>query len=315
MYPWCRRLLLALFLAISLLPGQKAAARDILTGAYVSSISAINPAGGTYNISVDLWFIDPEGTFDPRKELYVLARSASIGAYYEERGEDGRTYTSVRVDAVVDQEFRLEEFPFDKQTLVLRIEADATTDKIRFVPETEAPRIADYVSLVDWTLGDAGLSAVEHSYTTRFGLAETGPQTFSQLELSIEVGRTQTTVLVDDFLGFIFSFIITGLIYFVHSSELSTRVGMATGSLFAALLNLNRLLDVAGYKAEFGLVERLGFLIFGAILCALLISIAMHRLANRKGVAYADRVDGVLGLIAMSAFTVAIFHVMRAAMG
>ncbi|PZQ51383.1 MAG: hypothetical protein DI556_04230 [Rhodovulum sulfidophilum] len=314
MPPSRQRPLLALLLFLAVFTGFRAEARDILVGAYVNSISAINPADGTYNISVELWFIDPEGTFDPRDNLYVLARSSAIRDYYQERGADGRTYTSARVDAVVDQEFRLTDFPFDEQNLLLRVEAGETIDRIRFVPDAQPPQIADYVALVDWTLSDATLTETEHGYTTRFGLADSGPQVFSQLELRIAAARTQTGVVVDDFLGFIFSFIITGLIYFVPTTELGTRIGMTTGSLFAALLNLNRLLDAAGYKAEFGLVEQLGFLIFGAILCSLLISIAMKRVATRKGVAYADRIDAVLGVIVMTAFLAAIVWVIRAGM-
>ena len=308
------RPLLPLLLLLAMLPGLRAEARDILTGAYVNSVSGINPADGTFDISVDLWFIDPEGTFDPRDNLYVLARSSSIKNYYEERGADGRSYTSVRVDAVVDQEFSLTEFPFDEQNLLLRLEAGDTIDRIRFVPDAQPPEIADYIALVDWTLSSASLTATEHRYTTRFGLDETGPQEFSQLELTIAAARTQTGVVIDDFLGFIFSFIITGLIYFVPTTELGTRIGMTTGSLFAALLNLNRLLDAAGYKAEFGLVERLGFLIFGAILCSLLISIAMKRVATKWGVERADRIDAVLGVIVMSAFLAAILWVLRVGM-
>ncbi|TPE47378.1 hypothetical protein [Amaricoccus solimangrovi] len=306
-------LLLVLLWALAA-PAGRAEAREVRVGAFVESVSAVDPADGSFGVSAYLWFIDPEGRFDPRSDLYLLARSSTISGYYEERGADGRAYVSVEVSAVVDQEYDLTDFPFDEQLLTLRIEAGDPADTIRFVPDDTAPGIADHVRLADWRVGGARLTAADHRYDVRYGLEDTGPRVYSQLELSVEVARVQTRVVVDDFLGFIFSFIITGLIYFVPSSELGTRIGMTTGSLFAALLNLNRLLDAAGFKSEFGLVEQLGFLIFGAILCSLAISIAMKRASVKWGVARADRIDAILGGTVMLGFLVAIILVLRAGM-
>lgn len=311
--PPVRLLLLLLFAIFGTAP--EAGARDVRIGAFVNSVSGIEPGEGTYNISVYLWFTDPEATFDPRNDLYILARSYSVNEFYQEKLPDGAGYTSIRVDAVVDQEYDLTDFPFDEQTLLLRIEAADTIDTIRFVPDAEAPQIADYVHLVDWTLGAVALEETDHSYTVRYGLPEKGPQVFSQAELTINAARVQTSVVIDDFLGFIFSFIVTGMIYFVPTAELATRVAMTTGSLFAALLNLNRLLTAAGFKAEFGLVEKLGFLIFGAILCSLVISIAMKRVALRWGEKRADRIDAGIGTLVMIAFLIAIFVTLRAEVG
>ena len=132
----------------------------------------------------------------------------------------------------------------------------------------------------DWRIDGVALEAGDHAYSVRYGL-NAGEQSFSQITLFIDVTRLRSPALVDD-LGFIFAFMITGLSYFVPCTELGLRVGMTTGSLFAAVVDLNRLLDAAGYKPEFGLVERLGFLIFATMLVSLMISVfSKHRMAER----------------------------------
>jgi hypothetical protein len=311
--PPCPLWLLAPLLLISATLSH-AAPREVRVGAFVNSVSAIDPAEGTYGISLYLWFLDPAGTFDPVNDLYVLARSSTFSEVYDERVPNGGGYVSIRLDAVVDQEFDLTDFPFDEQRLLLRLEAAETVDTLRLVPDAEAPQIADYVELVDWTLSGVALAPSEHRYTVRYGLSGSEPQVFSQIELTIDAARVQTSVVIDDFLGFIFSFIISALIYLVPCNELATRAAMTTGSLFAALLNLNRLLQAAGFKSEFGLVEKLGFLIFGAILCSLTVSIVMKRVAERWGLERANRIDAIIGMVVMPAFLIAILWVLRAGM-
>ena len=87
-------------------------------------------------------------------------------------------------------------------------------------------------------------------------------------------------MLIDDFLGFTFAFLITALTFVVSCTELGLRVGMTTGSLFAAVTNLLRLDDAVGFKPDFGLIDRLAFLIFGAIVTSLLISLDHNRLSK-----------------------------------
>ena len=81
---------------------------------------------------------------------------------------------------------------------------------------------------------------------------------------------------------------------------------MNTGALFAAVVNLGRLHESAGFRPDFGLVDRLAFLVFGAILCSLIIAITMHR----RKCGHADRVNRIDS--AVGAAMVVIFGVLIA---
>jgi hypothetical protein len=218
----------------------------------------------------------------------------------------GGSYTFARIEAEVDQEFDFRDFPFDSQRLSLRLEAADSADGLRFVPDRADTQISDYLSLVGWRVDGVALDTAEHAYDTNFGYWAGRGATFSQILVQVDVTRVRSPVLFDDFIGFTFAFLVTALTFFVSCTELGLRVGMTTGSLFAAVTNLVRLDEAVGFKPEFGLVDRLAFLIFGAIVTALVISLATNRLSKHgdpdAAKTRANRIDTVLGVLNMTVF-------------
>jgi hypothetical protein len=313
-----RRLAAALALAagaLLALAGLAAAEpRDIRVGAFVTELGAIDQEAGTFRIGFWAWFVDPAGTFDPVQDMYVIARDYTISEVQTGPAPEGGVYTTAFIEAEVDQSFDLDHFPFDRQRLGLRLEAAEQTDAMRFVPDAEPPQVADYLQLLGWRIEGVTLIPAEHGYSVRYGLGGDGDQNFSQITLAVDVERHRSTVIFDDFIGFTFAFLITALTFVVPCSELGLRVGMTTGSLFAAVVNLNRLLDEVGFRTEFGLVDRLAFLIFGAILTSLVISISTHKIAKRRSVEEANRLDTWLGAINLSVFLAAILWTLRGAL-
>ena len=118
-------------------------------------------------------------------------------------------------------------------------------------------------------------------------------------------------MLIDDFLGFVFAFMITSLTFLVSATELGLRIGMNTGALFAAVVNLGRLHEFAGFRPDFGLVDRLAFLVFGAILCSLIIAITTHRFAKRGDADRVNRIDSAIGAAMVLTFGVLLALTLR----
>ncbi|MBP7001966.1 hypothetical protein [Amaricoccus sp.] len=281
--------------------------RDVEVGAFVSSLSDINPEAGTFRISFYAWFNDPAGRFDIHRDLYVIARTATIDEVETEPNPAGGTYTIARIQAQIDQEFDFRHFPFDSQRLVVRLESDESTDGLRFVPDPDGARISEYLRLVGWTIRGVDMRAVEHVYDTDFGYWTDPDKAFSQVELAVDVDRVRSPVLIDDFLGLTFAFLITSLSFVVSCTELGLRVGMNTGALFAAVTNLVRLDDAVGFKPDFGLVDRLAFLVFGAIVTSLAISLGTNRLSKHgtdhdAAKARANRLDTALGATSVTIY-------------
>ncbi len=294
--------------------GAYAQARDVSVGAFVTSVSDVNSNDGTFRIAFYAWFNDPAGRFELERDLYIIARTVTISEIETEPAPGGGTYTIARIEAFVDQEFDFRAFPFDRQRLTLRLEASENVEGVRFVADTEDTRVSEYVRFLGWDVEGVTLETTEHSYDTDFGYWTGIDDEYSQILLSVDVARVRSPVLIDDFLGFTFAFLITGLTFVVSCTELGLRVGMTTGSLFAAVTNLVRLDDAVGFKPDFGLVDRLAFLIFGTIVTALLISLATNRLAKWRSPEEANRIDTAAGAVTLFIYLSLIVWAVHAAM-
>jgi len=298
--------------ALLLLPGSAAAQpRDVEVGVFVSSLSDINPSEGSFRVVLYAWFNDPAGRFNIERDLYLVARTSSIDAVETEPAPGGGSYTYARIEADVPQEFDFRHFPFDRQRLTVRMEASETVENLRFVPDHEDTEASDYLPLLGWTLDGVSIDVQEHAYDSDFGYWTGRGAGYSQIQLSLEVSRDRSPVLVDDFLGFVFAFMITSLTFLVSATELGLRIGMNTGALFAAVVNLGRLHESAGFRPDFGLVDRLAFLVFGAILCSLIIAITMHRFAKRGDANRVNQLDSAVGAAMVLTFGVLLALTLR----
>lgn len=256
-----------------------------------------------------LWASDATGGFDVTRDLYFVARDVSIDVL-----DATPTYTYARVEATVSQEFDLRDFPFDRQRLILRIEGE-DADAFRLVPDPEGVTLSDYLAPRGWKIDDATLTSETHRYATGFGYAKPSEAAYSQLVLAIDVTRGRSPVPIDDFVGLTFALFVAGLTFFVPCTEIGLRIGMTTASLFAAVLNINRLHDAVGFRPDFGLVDRVAFLVLGALLGAIAIVIATHRVARNGDVARANRLDTILGTLLMTTTLALVLLAFRPALG
>lgn len=290
-----------------------AAARPVEVGAFVTSLSDVKPPDGSFRVSFFIWFNDPEGRFDIERDIYFIARSVAIDEIETEPTPGGGSYTYARVEAVVAQEFDLSDFPFDRQRLVLRMESEDSND-LDFVADPVGAGVSDYLELRGWKIEGASLRVEDHAYDTDFGYWRPGDSSYSQILLALDVARARSPVLVDDFLGFTFAFLLTSLTFFVPCTELGLRVGMTTGSLFAAVLNLNRLHDAVGFRPDFAMVDRIAFVVFGTLVLSIAIAIATNRMSHKGDPARANRIDTRLGIALMSTSLLAILLSLQVAM-
>lgn len=304
--------LAALILLAALSLPFAASARQVEVGAYVTSLSDVNPPDGSFRINFFIWFNDPEGKFDIVRDVYFVARSIAIEHVETETNPTGGTYTYARIEAVVAQEFDLSDFPLDRQRLVLRMEAEDSTE-IDFSIDPGGAGVSDYVELRGWEIEGMSLSVEDHRYDTDFGYWRPGDSSYSQIVLAVDTARARSPVVIDDFLGFTFAFLITSLTFFVPCTELGLRVGMTTGSLFAAVVNLNRLHDAVGFRPDFALVDWIAFVVFGTLVLSLAIAIATNRMARRGDPARANLLDTRLGIGLMTSALLAILAALQAA--
>ena len=139
-------------------------------GFLVTSLSRINPADSSFDISAFAWTIDPGGTLDPATQIQVLARQARIEAVQRATLDDGSTFTGLRIEATIDQAFDLRDFPFDRQTLRMNIETEVPAAQLRFVPDDQDTRLADFLVVSGWNVTGLRFEERVIQYDTEFGV-------------------------------------------------------------------------------------------------------------------------------------------------
>lgn len=282
----------------------------ITFGLYVTSLSGISPSDGSFTVSGYAWFLAPPGAaFDPAHDVELFGRTAQMRPFAASTLEDGTHYSVITFSAVIDQAFDVSRYPFDRQALQFYFEAAQSAQELTFVPDTADTRIAQEVRAPGFRLNGIDLEAREIAYDTGFG-HRGGSSAFSRLLVTLHLERNISPLLFEKFTGFFVAFAITALVIFVPVSELGTRVGMTTGSIFAAVFNLYRLEDAIGFDAVFGVVEKVSILVFSMILLQLSLSLWTHYRSRAALHAMAIRVNYALGgliILLHGALLVAVF--------
>lgn len=291
--------LLLIWVVSLLLPGplaaQQSSPREVRVGVYVTSLHDIDPSDGGFGIAGYAWFVDPTGQFDPAHDMELLARTGQTRVFVDTVLEDGARYSVIEFHATYDHAFDVRDYPFDRQALPMVIEAAAITSDLVFVPDTQDSRVASNVRAPGWSVARFDLASSVETYDTGFG-HRAGHPSFSRLTATVSLARNMSPLLFEKFSGFFVAFAITALVFFVPLEELGIRVGMSTGSVFAAVFNRYRLEDAVGFDAVFGLIDQVSFLIFSLIISTLFVSLLSHRLAKARGAAVAARSDHLIGV-------------------
>lgn len=268
--------------------------REVRMGVFVTSLSGLDPSDGSFRVSGYAWLIDPSGEFDPEKNLEMLVRSGGFKMFAHQTLDDGSSYSAVNFDAVVNDTYDVRDYPFDRQTLDIVFESADPVSQLVFVPDRQDSLVEDTVRAPGWRVGGLSLRNTIQRYETGFGHRPKG-QEFSRLIVTLDVTRKLSPMLFEKFTGFFVAFLISALVLLVPTAELGTRIGMTTGSVFAAVFNRYRLEDAIGFDAVFGLADQVSFLVFSAIMSILILSLLVHRLRVRRGPRLARALNFWLG--------------------
>ena len=271
----------------------------VRAGLFVTSLSNINFASGSFTIVADAWFVDPTGRFDPQTQVELSGREGQLETLSKERLPDGSVYVWTRIRVVVDQSFDVADFPKDRQSLVFTLDAEDPADAIRFAPDVADTGIGDRVAISGWKVVGVELEEQVVRFTSRFGYpaAAAEPSAYSRLVLTVDIARQRSVLVVDKFLGLTMGFLISLLMYLVRPSQLGVKVSLATTAILAAVGNRYSLDALLGPAASFGLVDQVTLIAFASIYTATASSILVYYVEEGQGVRVATRLDRRIGLV------------------
>ena len=177
------------------------------------------------------------------------SKSSSFSYDYtrEKDKASGDIFSNQKCKTEIIKDWNVTNFPFDKQSLDIKIESSLELHEIKLVPDITYSGVDSAIFMEEWKIKNFALKNGITSYNTNYGDPKIIKKAskYSYINASIDMERKNPYMIFFKLLTVLFaSFIIICSAFFLEPDN-TTRFGVATGSLFAAVSNKNFAASVA----------------------------------------------------------------------
>ncbi len=301
-----RSLLIFCWLAFShSLYAQPAQPDTVSTGIYITSIHDIDFKAKEYNISFWLWFKYKNKAFDFEHNLEIPNAKSFTQSFVTTDTSGGRVYILMKMQCVMKESWKINNFPFDLQRLRLFMENSQYDSKsLVFVPDTVGNHFDPRFALSGWKIDSCIVMTGTKKYETAFG-DETirKPHTeYSSFRVRVVITRSASGLFWKMFLGMYIAFLIAYVCFFIHADILDARFGLSVGALFAVVGNKYIIDSALPESTSFTLVDTLHGITLICILAVIVANAWALRLVKRNKHKQADQLDRRFGNALMGVY-------------
>jgi len=284
-------------------------ADSVRTGIYITSIHDIDFREREYTINFWLWFNYKNADFDFAKYLEI-PQAKTVNTLYSavDTLEDSSLYVLLKLQCVMKDSWKIDNFPFNHQSLRLSIE-NAQFDKSALVfSKDTSGQIYDKHALagygIDSTKGwhidpdSVKVSVGTKDYETNFGDASvTIPHmVYSAYKVKIGIKRDAWPLFWKIFIGMYIAFLIAYVSFFIHLDHIDARFGLTVGALFAVVGNKYIIESALPESSSFTLVDWLHGLTLLFIFSVIVSTTYVLWLKKRNELEKANRLDKDLSI-------------------
>jgi hypothetical protein len=295
---------------------------EVTVGVYVNDIQQLDLQAHSYAMDFYVWMRWKNPDINPAASLEYMNPFQLWGhistPLYEAPQDlpDGSKYTAIRYQGQFNSKLPLENYPFDKQNLIIQFEDNsAGAQKQVFVADTNPISLNPELSLPGYIIGSPKLEIKSQPYPTNFGDTRiTNFEPYSRVTISVPVQRPTFTYAVKVILPIFLVAACASLIFWIHPSFVEGRIGLgitALLTLVALQMTSNTQLPEVDYLMMIDLLYFTAYLFVVASLAQIVhTSWAAFRgddeqaiLQDRKAFAIAATLfAAIFGTILMSAF-------------
>lgn len=285
------------------------APRPVTVGIYVSSLHGLDFAHETFRATFWLWATQDDPRFRPAVDLEIVnAQTLQIEKEYRETLPDGRFTDMIKVQALLNQRWDVQHFPFDGQRLAIVVESvGADAARLRLVPDARNSAVEPALRITGWQLGALGLDAADFVYRTNFGIEGAGYSAYSRLTAAVAIERDALRIFFTAFVGFFVAAALMLLVAAVGAVEtvrravdLRARLALATAALFAAVGNKYVLDASLPFGGSFSLADVIELATFAMIAFVILVTVVAEWADARQRPQLATRASRI-GLVVFAA--------------
>lgn len=271
----------------------------VQVGIYITSIHDIDFKQKEYTITFWLWLKYRNRDFDFVNNLEIPQAKSVERSFFTMDTTGDRVYMQMKMQCVMKDSWRIQNFPFDEQKLRLSIEnSQFDASALVFVPDTLGENYDHRFTLRGWRIDSCILMTGIKNYETAFGAPDaTEPSVdYSAFRVRLSITRATAGLFWKMFLGMYVAFLIAFLCFFIHADGMDSRFGLSVGSIFAVVGNKYIIESSLPETAVFTLVD----ILHGMTLFFILLIIAANswslRLVKRNQIKKAIRFDNLTAL-------------------
>ena len=296
-----RRVMLAQFMLILLCScfinrsfAQKPHPDTVKTGLYITSIHDIDFKQNEYTINFWLWLKYKNKTFDFAQNLEIPQAKSFTKLYSTIDSSKEEIYMLMKVQCLMKDSWKIDNFPFDRQRLRLSLENSQFDSKdLVFVTDTLGKHYDPRFILPGWIIDSFDISTGIKAYETNFGdpTIKKPHEEYSSYKVQIGIKRNATDLFWKMFLGMYVAFLISYICFYIHADNIDSRFGLSVGSLFAAIGNKYIIDSTLPESITFTLVDTLHGLTLFFIFAVVTSSVYSLKLVKQNKLKEANRFD------------------------
>jgi hypothetical protein len=244
----------------------------VRVGIYITSIHDIDFKQKEYTVTFWLWLKYKNKGFDFLQNLEVPQAKTVARSFATVDSTGDSVYMLMKLQCVMKDSWKIENFPFDRQKLRLSIEnSQYDSRSLVFVADTSGKHFDPRFTLSGWSIDSCLISTGIKAYETGFGDASLAKPhaEYSAFRVRLSISRDASGLFWKMFLGMYIAFLIAYVCFYIHADGIDSRFGLSVGSLFAVIGNKYIIDSSLPESTSFTLVDTLHgltlFFIFSVI--------------------------------------------------
>ncbi len=291
----------------------------VSVGIYIISIHDIDFKQKEYTVTFWLWLKYKKREFDFLNNLEIPMAKTVNRSFSTIDTSNGSVFLEMKLQCVMKDSWRINNFPFDRQKLRLSIENSQYDSRyLVFVPDTIGQHYDPRFTLSGWNIDSCIISTGTKAYETAFGDETLSkPHTeYSSFRVRLDIERDAAGLFWKMFLGMYIAFLIAYLCFYIHVDGIDSRFGLSVGAVFAVIGNKYIIDSSLPESSTFTLVDLLhGITLF--FICAVIAANAYSlQLTKRNKAANTIKFDIITAQVILVVYIlINVWLISRAKMG
>ncbi|MBS1621946.1 MAG: hypothetical protein JSS80_09965 [Bacteroidetes bacterium] len=286
---------------------QESKPDTVKVGIYITSIHDIDFKQKEYTISFWLWLKYKNRNFDFANNLEVPMAKTVTRNFFTMDTSGGRVFMTMKMQCVMKDSWRINNFPFDHQKLRLSIENSQFDSRyLIFVADTVGQNYDHRFTLRGWDIDSCVVQTGIKTYETAFGDESLSkPHTeYSNYRIRLTICRDAGGLFWKMFLGMFIAFLIAYICFYIHPDGMDSRFGLSVGAIFAVIGNKYIIDSSLPESSSFTLVDLLHGITLFFILCVIAANAYSLKLVKLNKAAKALRFDLVMAQVILVTYII-----------